>query len=53
MQSLHSDSGEIRAPRTEGELQDAVRVLGAVVNELAERIELLETRQAVADAGNR
>ena len=47
MLSIRPDS----APRSENdELRDTVRVLGAVVEELAERVELLETRARLRDS---
>ncbi len=45
----HSDH-IIQAQTEEVELRDAVRVLSAVVGELAERVELLETRERIRDA---
>ncbi len=46
MLSVHADSAQTAAARTENqELRDAMRVLGAVVEELSERVELLETRE--------
>lgn len=50
MLSIHTGSAQT-APRTENdELRDAMRVLGAVVEELSERIELLETRETLRSA---
>ncbi len=39
-----------KPPSENQELRDTVRVLGAVVEELAERVELLETRERVRNA---
>jgi hypothetical protein len=52
-QPARSKPAQIAAVRTEhDELRSAMRVLGAVVGELAERIEVLETRESVRDAAD-
>lgn len=47
MISSRQDASSARPNTETDELKDAVRVLGVVVTELAERVELLETRENV------
>lgn len=49
MLSAHADPVETPA-RSDEELKDALRVLGAVVEQLSERVELLETRESIRTA---
>ena len=50
MFGAHIDSAQTASPSEAEELKDAIRVLGAVVEELAERVELLETRESLRAA---
>ena len=49
MLSAHADSVQ-PAVQSEEDLKDALRVLGAVVEQLSERVELLETRENIRTA---
>lgn len=50
MLSVHTHSAQAAARTENDELKAAMRVLGAVVEELSERVELLETRENLRSA---
>lgn len=51
MISSRQDASHVAPVLETDELKDAVRILGEVVSELAERVELLELRENVRAAG--
>ena len=50
MLGAHTDPAQTAARSEHEELKDAMRVLGAVVEELSERVELLEARESLRAA---